>query len=179
MFRRTIAAIVIGGFIFFTLGIKSSNASLIQDLTLTSDNGFVAGTGFIEFNATSGTASNVVDMEINFSSLFGFAFTMDETFLDTTAGATFSISNWVLTMNGFIIPSFQFGGGQSITGFLDTVASAEWVCATAAPDCSGAFNNVDNVLVTAAPRHGVPEPTTLTLMALGIAGLGLQRRKAA
>jgi hypothetical protein len=82
----------------------------------------------------------------------------------TTFSRTFVPANWVLLSGTFS------GALSNVTELRISMSSA-----TSADEITG----IDNVIVRAAPPTGVPEPGTLALLGLGLAGLGvLGRRKA-
>lgn len=65
-----------------------------------------------------------------------------------------------------------------VTDALVTVSTPTTAYLTFASNTPGNVGNLlDNVAITSSPAKGVPEPATLGLMALGLAGAGFARRK--
>lgn len=177
------------------LGLTSSfavYAGLIHDLTVTdpfSDPGFFIGTGQIVFKTDSG--NDVSDVE-------SFTFTAMSPVVGSDDTTTFGLADidtiawiiddeWNLTLSNlltFLIPgtlaNTRYSIGLSTT--TGTNVGSQEFCADAAnyyckvDDDIGLYDTRINRDLTSSAVH-VPEPTTLALLSLGLAGLGFTRRR--
>lgn len=198
--------IVFGKFFVFALGallafggLAPAQASLIHDLTVTQLRGFT-GSGRIEFFTQSGTSKSGVKA-FSFSGRFtGTAFgnPVDETFVFNSPAQILNIS-WsidpatsALTLNlgsnlvpGPVAPA-QYcvllqndnAGGTCGGGVLTTTSGFS----RAARQTIGSTSTGLGRLSTTAVHEVLPEPATLALFGLGLAGLGLaatRRRRTA
>ena len=143
-------------------------------------NGIVTGgavNGSNEFRGFYGSAfgTDPVTNQIDFGfdeSVSGFAGTWDS----TTTGTLLT-----LTVNGTTLnfSNFLTGAGDGFFGVIDTVPFSSVSFGSELPSGIGLVPSgeqfaVDNVKIAAA---AVPEPTTLALMGLGLAGVGFARKK--
>jgi len=117
---------------------------------------------------------STVDQTLNF--VFdgddGHSLFLDGVFLD---GGGYSIDGYAsVTMLGNVSYNLEFVG---------TNRSGPWSWWINCTECEYGLSSGDNILMNAADDFNgsgtIPEPATLTLMGLGLAGIGYRRRKAA
>ena len=161
-------AIAAGGIMLFT--VNTAGASLIQDFTFTGSD--VNGIGTVTFAADNTTITNV-DYE-------GTA--RGEPFSRSGISGTGSLTGWNIVDWNWVDLNFSAAPQSSTLSFTASGPAtlvAECTAQTLSA-CNKQIGTQSNTMtVTFFPQHDVPEPGTLALFGIGIAGLGFARRRKA
>jgi hypothetical protein len=128
------------------------------------------------------TASGGTEITFTFSTPIN-AFGIDVFDLGTDGPTTFTVALLSDSM-GYNLPDTDIRGLKSFFGVVDTATTFSTVILTNSD--SGDYIELDNVqygknaeLVLQSPANDVPEPGTLALFGIGLAGLGFARRRRA
>jgi len=135
------------------------------DLTGTSDNG--AATGISQTIATVAGASYTLSFWLSNIDYSTYPGTFSSTVVEVNNGPLITATNTqatgsALQWQNFVV-SFIASGTSSSIAFIDNVPSAHGV------------NGIDNVSVTANATQPAPEPSSIAVLALGIAALAALR----
>jgi len=186
MLSRALKTLLISGTLALSAQFSSANAALIQSIECSSP--LVTDcSGSIAVNATSGNRDNVTDFSLNYmigstavsideSALSLFSYTIDpvgwffllNTVLEFSNTTNDIFSTWDINEANTtpVPPTGTYSNGNS---FLSVIF----------PPAVGGSASDANVSFAFIPVHDIPEPGTLALFGLGLAGLGFARRRKA
>lgn len=165
--------IVLGGALTFTLGPNATNHGIAESTPL------VAGPEY--------AISNLEDFNVDFAApVFVFGFDFVETTLGTELGcgggtACFIESNFAVTLlsGGSSVGSFAFTPVNDALLFYGVGSDTAFDRVEVRETTGGLGNEFFAGFLTGNTQVQVPEPAILPLMALAMAGMGFQKRKAA
>lgn len=189
MFKKSLGALVAAAFI----GLASSANAMVMN------GGFEAG-DFTGWSLGGNTGNSAVSGCCNYTGTYGAYFgptgsvgTLSQT-ISTMAGASYTIDFWL--RNGNSVPPHFFSAafdGMTLNtinaagvfqytqfSYMATATGTNTLLQFSFQHDAGLWN-IDDVSVTLVPQTGtpIPEPGTLALFGLGLAGLGLARRRKA
>ena len=152
---------------------STSQAALLYDFLI--DASTVVGS--VEFSASS--PGTIVDLDLNLDAVLTGGGTYTES---DVVSATWNIDAAML-LNGFVLELAPISGStaNTVLTFADPASSgllsATFSACGGSPKCNqGLFSQVEDTSFR-AEASAVPEPATLALIGLGLAGIGYHRRK--